>query len=305
MATGVVSLCLNTTGPRWLSRLLLAIAAAVWAVLIAAFVTRPVTDPGRWARETRLPSALTLAAGTAVLGSRLSAAGRPGIAEILLATAAALWLVLLPTVLRRWRTPTVGTSLLVCVAPESLAVLAARLARGTGQRWELYAGAAAYAIGLAAYVMAVRRFDLRQVTRGAGDQWVLAGALAITTLAGSELWESATRLHATGPDRATLHVLTLLVACAAAFVYLPIAAAEAIRPRITFDMRRWSTVFPIGMAALTSLQLSTVLHEHVLADVGTVLAWTALAVWAIVAAGTLRHAITRTANATARIRTRR
>lgn len=297
MATGVVSLCLDTTGPRWLSRLLLAVAAAVWAVLIAVFLVRPVIDPSRWTRETRLPSALTLVAGTGVLGSRLSAAGRPGLAEFLLAAGAALWLVLLPPVLRRWTRPTVGTSLLVCVAPQSLAVLAARLARGSGQRWELYAGAVAYVFGLLAYPLTVRRFDLRQITRGAGDQWVLAGALAITALAGSELWESATILGPTASTRVTQHLLAALIAltaCAAALVYLPLAAAEATHPRPTFDMRRWSTVFPLGMAALTSLQLATILHEHALAHLGTALAWVALAAWAIVAAGTLRHAITLT-----------
>jgi tellurite resistance protein TehA-like permease len=292
MATGVVSLCFHTTGPRWLSRLLLAVAAAVWAVLMTVFLTRALTDRERWAHEAGLPSALTLVAGTAVLGSRLSAADRPGLAQALMAAGVVLWAILLPPVLRRWSTPTVGTSLLVCVAPQALAVLAARVARGTGQQWELYVAAAAYALGLVAYAMVVRRFDFRQVLGGAGDQWVLAGALAITALAGSELWESSTLMGATGSTRTTLHVSTLLVGAAAAIVYVPLAAAEAIRPRVGFDMRRWSTVFPLGMAALTSLQLSVVLQEHTLSQLGKILAWLALAVWTIVATGSLRHAKT-------------
>jgi hypothetical protein len=41
------------------------------------------------------------------------------------------------------------------------------------------------------YGMVVRRFDFRQVVRGAGDQWVLGGALAISALAGSALLEAS------------------------------------------------------------------------------------------------------------------
>lgn len=293
MATGVVSLCFHDTGPQWLSLALLVIAAAVWAVLIIVFLARAVTDRARWVHEAGLPSALTMAAGTAVLGSRLSAAGHPLPAEIMLAGGALLWAVLLPPVLRRWRTPAVGTSLLVCVVPQALAVLAARLAHETGHRWELYAAAAAYALGLVAYGMAVSRFDLRQILGGAGDQWVLAGALAISTLAGTELWNSSRILAAGASTRTTLHVFTLIVGTAAALTYVPLALAEAVRPRLTYDLRRWSTVFPVGMAALASLQLSTVFHENALSPLGRTLTWIALAVWALVTAGSLRAVLSR------------
>ena len=85
MATGVVSLCFHTTGPQWLSRSLCAVAAAVWAVLMASVVAGAFTDHRRWADEAGAASSLTLAAGTAVLGSRLAAAGDTGLATGLLA----------------------------------------------------------------------------------------------------------------------------------------------------------------------------------------------------------------------------
>jgi hypothetical protein len=121
--------------------------------------------------------------------------------------------------------------------------------------------------------MTVRRFDLRQILTGAGDQWVLAGALAISALAGAELGESALQLGSSAAARNTLHAFTLVVASAAAVAYVPLVAGEAIRPRARFDTRRWSTVFPIGMAGLTGLQLSSALH--------------ASALWALVAAASL------------------
>jgi tellurite resistance protein TehA-like permease len=64
-----------------------------------------------------------------------------------------------------------------------------------------------------------------------------------------------------------------------------------IRPRLRFDIRRWSTVFPLGMAALASLHLSRVLHQPTLWGLGHVLSWLALVVWAVVAAGSLRRVI--------------
>ena len=289
MATGVVSLCFHTTGPQWLSRSLFAVAAVVWAVLMAVVIGRVFTDRPRWADEAGAASSLTLAAGTAVLGSRLAAAGRTGLAAGLLAAGTLLWAVFLPPVLRRRPAPAVGTNLLVCVVPQALAVLAARLARMTSQRWELYAAATAFALGMVAYGMTVRRFDLRQILTGAGDQWVLAGALAISALAGAELGWSALVLGSPAETRSTLHAFTLVVAAAAAVTYVPLVAGEAIRPRTRFDMRRWSTVFPIGMAGLTGLQLASVFHEGPLHQTGRALSWLAFAVWALVAAASLAY----------------
>ncbi|MGH3380418.1 MAG: hypothetical protein ACRDP6_37350 [Actinoallomurus sp.] len=290
MAGGVVSLCFSATGSSWLSWPLFAAAAMVWVVLVAVFVTRLLTDSGRWRSEAALPSALTLVAGTAVLGTRLAEAGRPGLAQGLLVVGVALWVILLPQVLAHWSTPTLGTSFLVCVAPQALAVLAARLARGAGQRWEMYAAAAAFVLGLMLYGVVVCRFDFRQVVLGEGDQWVLGGALAISTLAGSVLLDASARLGVLEGTRAALHALASWLGWAAVAAYLPLAAAEVIRPRLRFDIRRWATVFPLGMAALASLQMSRVFHQNALWDLGRALSWLALAAWLVVAAGSLRRA---------------
>jgi tellurite resistance protein TehA-like permease len=156
MASGVVSLCFSTMGVLWLSRPLFAAAALIWIVLAAVQVTRLFSDPARCFEEIRCPAALTLVAGTAVLGSRLAAAGRPGYAQGLLAVGVVLLAVLLPPVLGHWPTPTVGTSFLLSVALQALAVLAARLARGGGQRWEMYVAAAFFGLGLVFYGVVVR-----------------------------------------------------------------------------------------------------------------------------------------------------
>lgn len=38
----------------------------------------------------------------------------------------------------------------------------------------------------------------------------------------------------------------------------PLIAAEALRPRLSYDVRRWATVFPLGMYAASSFALSQV-----------------------------------------------
>lgn len=289
MAGGVVSLCFSTIGPRWLSWSLFAVVAVVWVALLAIFVIRLPAEPGRWRFEAGSPSALTLAAGTAVLGSRLAGAGRPGTAHGLLVVAVVLWAVLLSPVLAHWSTPTVGTSFLVCVATQALAILTAQLARRTGHRWEMYAAAAAFVLGLALYGLVVCRFDFRQVVLGEGDQWVLGGALAISALAGTTLLDTSAALGAPAVARAALRPLTSCLGWAAVAAYVPLAVAEVIRPRLRFDTRRWSTVFPLGMAALVSLRMSRVFHRQALWDIGLALSWVAFAAWLVVAAGALRR----------------
>ena len=78
-----------------------------------------------------------------------------------------------------------------------------------------------------------------------------------------------------------------MVAAAAAVAYVPLVVGEAIRPRTPFDMRRWSTVFPIAMAGLTSLQLASAFPESALHQTGRDVSWLALAVWTLVTAASL------------------
>ena len=38
----------------------------------------------------------------------------------------------------------------------------------------------------------------------------------------------------------------------------PLIAAEALRPRLSYDVRRWATVFPLGMYAASTFALSQI-----------------------------------------------
>ena len=187
MGTGIVSVALSLDGDETLSRILLVIAAVTWLALATIVPLRARRDRARARDDLRTPAALTSAAGTAVLGARLAMLGWTWAGIAALAIAAVVWALLLTPVLAYWRTPTDGSSLVLAVATESLAALAALLAASERADWLLVIALAPFVLGLGFYVFVIARFDLRQLTVARGDHWITGGALAISTLAGKLL----------------------------------------------------------------------------------------------------------------------
>jgi hypothetical protein len=249
MGTGIVSIDLANGGHETLSRVLLAVAATVWVGLGLLLCGRVLFDRRRARREASLPASLTGVAGTAVLGSRVTALGWEAVGVVLLVLALCLWLALVPHVLRAWTVPTVGVSFVLAVSTESLAMLAASIARREHSAWLAIAALAALALGLVAYVFVVARFDLRQLLVGHGDHWVAGGALAIATLACGETAEAARAVGTLTGLAGGLDVAALVL-WIAAIAWLPVLlACELLAPRLGYDARRWPTVFPVGMYA--------------------------------------------------------
>jgi hypothetical protein len=240
MGTGIVSLDLASAGWSAGSDVLGALAAAVWLALAAT---------------GELWSELAGVSATAVLGTRLLGFGWTGAAWPLLALAGGLCAVRLPRV--RLGRRTTGADLLAVVVVQSLAVLAGRL----GGDWLRVAAHGLLAVGLVLYVAIVSRLDARELRRGAGDQWIAGGALAISALAAADIG---------------LRPLDHLLA-AAALAWLPVLiAGELAAPRAGDPGTRWSTVFPVGMYAAMAFAVGLTGFAHVWA-------WVALAVWALAA----------------------
>src|SRR5262245_4480566 len=240
MGTGIVSIALSLDGREALSRILLVVDVAVWVVLGLLLAARIVVHRERARRESRSPAALTGVAGTAVLGTRLTLLGWAWAGIGLLLLAVGLWLLLLTPVLRNWKTPTIGVSFVLAVSTESLAVLAATLAAGEDAAWLLEVALAPFLLGLAFYVFVISRFDLRQLLVGRGDHWITGGALAISALAAGRITLSAQSLGALGGHTGALEGLSIGL-WIAAIGWLPaLVAAEALRPRLGYDVRRWA-----------------------------------------------------------------
>ena len=290
MGTGIVSVALSLDGEETISKVLLAITAVIWVTLAAVAAARVIHDRGGLRADARTPPALTSVAGTAVLGTGLTALGWSWAAIALLVIAACLWVALIGPVLANLERPAVGATLLLAVATESLAELAATLAAQEHARWLLAAALAPFALGLCFYVFVIARFAVRELADGMGDHWITGGALAISTLAAGRITASAKSLSMLGGGGG-VQALTLGL-WIATMLWLPVLVVAEVRwPRLRYDVRRWSTVFPVGMYAACSFVVGTAAAAGAATSFARAWVWIALAVWAVVFAAMLRRAI--------------
>lgn len=289
MGTGIVSVALLLDGQRLLSTILLVIAAAIWLALAWLLPARAITAPERFEEDLGHPTALTSIAGTAVLGTRLTLLGWERFGAVLLVMALVVWIGLVPVVLRNWRTPTIGASFIVTVATESLALLAATLGAADSDAWLVYAALVPFVLGLALYAFVLVRFDARQLGVGVGDHWVTGGALAISTVTAGRIALAARHTGALAGWDAGLRDLALALWCLT-MLWLPaLLACEAARPRLRYSVRRWSTVFPLGMYAACSFVVGELSGIAGITDFARVWVWVAFAVWLLVLVAMLRR----------------
>ncbi|WP_369171811.1 tellurite resistance/C4-dicarboxylate transporter family protein [Streptomyces sp. R28] len=290
MATGILSVALHQTGYETLSRIALALACAAWLALALDFLARLLWDRDRWVKEAATPAALTAIAATTVLGTRFTALGWQPLAEAALALAALLWPGLLIAVVRHWHRRMPGAVFLGCVATQGLALLGATLAASEATAWLAHTALVLFWLGLLLYVVALTRFDLRQVAHGPGDHWVAGGALAISALAGSKLIAAdSARLYLwNDDDSSALRTVTVALLVLDLAWYAALLIAEVAWPRLRYDVCRWATVFPLGMTASATLSVAAAVDVPWLKTPGEVLLWIAVAAWLAVTAGALR-----------------
>ncbi|MGH2833874.1 MAG: tellurite resistance/C4-dicarboxylate transporter family protein [Solirubrobacteraceae bacterium] len=285
MGTGIVSIALSLDGQETLSVVLLALAAAAWVTLAVLLPARALRDRSRFREDVGLPAAFTAVAGTEVLGTRLTLLGWTWAAAALLAIGLVVWLGLIGPVLRNWRTPTVGASFILTVGTESLALLAAALALADHTGWLLDASLPPFVLGLCFYAFVLRHFDRTQLAKGRGDHWVTGGALAISTVAAGRITLAAEHLRVLHGAVETLKVVSLVL-WVLALAWLPVLLfAEARWPRRDYYVRRWSTVFPVGMYAACSFVVGDIASVPAITSFARVWVWVAVAVWAVVACG--------------------
>ena len=317
MATGIVSidagehalplvadglLVLNLAAYGWLLVLLALRIVLFRAELIADFLA-----PGRGA------GFLTLAAGTAVVGTQcLTVVNWPTVALILALAGAAFWLVLIylffaASIVRRIKpgfTRSInGAWLVAVVATQSLAVLvmllAARLSAPGRDNW-LFAGLCLYMLGAALYLLIITLVVYRMVffplraREFTPPYWIDMGALAITSLAGATF-----ALHA--PAGGPLGELVPFVKgfslffWATATWWIPLLVILEIwrhawrHVPLAYETDDWDIVFPVGMYTVCTWTLARALGLGALLWIPAIGVYLSLAVWATVAFGLLRR----------------
>jgi tellurite resistance protein TehA-like permease len=289
MGSGILCVDLYSVGQPVGAAILLWFAAGTWLFLAAVLALRVLCEPARFAREARSPAALTGVAGTGVLGTAFAVHGYYPVAAVMLGLAGVGWALLLTPVLSHWETPVAGVSFLLTVATEGLAVLGATLAVRNGVAWLLIAASAALILGLAFYIVTVTRFAPGQLLTGRGDQWVVGGALAISTLACAKITKAGEALGWLTWMHGFFDVVALVLWCLAMLWLGPLIAAEALRPRLSYDVQRWATVFPLGMYAACSFAVGQVTGITGIGVFARVWTWLAVTVGLLVLAGLIRR----------------
>jgi tellurite resistance protein TehA-like permease len=291
MSFGVVSIDLDIIHQSVLSAIMLWLAAAVWLLLVAVLAAPLAYRRGRFRREAGSPVVLASVAATAVLGTRLAVPDHRVVAAALLAIAAIGWVLLVPPVLRRWRTPTTGISFVLGVATDGVALLSATLSVVFRAGWLLWVAALLVLLGLVFYVVTAARFDLRQLTSGHGDHWIAGGALAISALCAGKVTQAAAALGLFTPLHQVFTVGTLVLWGLAVAWIIPLLITEVVRPRLDYDVRRWATVFPFGMYAACSVSVGLVTGLTGIAAFGRAGTWVALGITLLVFTGLVRRVL--------------
>lgn len=296
MGIGVLALDSRSVGLPALFWLLTGVAWAVWTVLAAAFLGRLLRDRRSWCDAASTPGALTAVAGTGVLGLGLATEGATWPAGVLLAVAVLLWSVLSPRVLAAafGQSAVRGGTFLLCVAAQSVAALAAQLALVTGTVWLLGAGVCAAVVGLGLYGFVLVRFDFGQILRGSGDHWVVGGALAISVVSTGKLVEATQGLNLPVAWLGLGRSVDLVLLAAAVSWYAVLVVAECAAPRPRYDLRRWATVFPLGMTCAAGFAAAGVCGLAAVAVLARALYWPALVMMLLTGCGTVRRILSGT-----------
>jgi len=289
MGTAIISIALSLDGEKTLSEVMLVIAGVIWVALAMLVALRAIRDPAAVRANARTPAALTAPVATAVLGTRLTAFGWGWAGVATLVIASLLLAALLRPVVAGWRSPTVGVSLLLPVAFEAPAVLAATLAALEHTRWLVIGALVAFGVGIVLYVVVIWWFDVHQLAVGCGDHWISGGALGICALAAARITAAADELGVlagTALQDIALGLWLLSVPC-----LVVLLSSEARWPRLRYDLRRWSTVFPVGMYAASGFAVGDVAHAGAITSFAQVWVWVAVATWAIVGVGGIGRGI--------------
>ena len=310
MATGIISNAFFLEDRRAVSDLLFAANLVAYPWLIALTLLRAVRHRhALWTDllDPRLVfSFFTIVAGTDVFGIGVNLRGFAGVAFALWVSALILWFVLIYfsfgvlTFLNTAHGANVvhGGWLIAIVGTESLVILGTVVAPGLGalgptvfvlihMLWGV--GLALYGIFIVLFAHRIFFVDV------APDDitpllWVVMGAAAIATNAGSTLILSETHMPFLASMRPFIDGVTLILWAWATW-WIPLLILFGVwkhgvcRVPLAYTPMLWSLVFPLGMYALASLRLSLAADFPPLRTISRTMVWVALAAWAATAVG--------------------
>ncbi len=309
MSTGIVSLAAWLVGYPGIAAPLFALNIVQFVVLAALYGARAWRYPRRFLADLVShrtgPGYFTLVAGSGILASQFLVLEENTTAGVAFwAAATVLWAVLTYTffmaVMVRRDKPAIehgidGSWLLSVVAAQALAVSSALLSARLDPSWRLELDMMALAFwlwGIMLYIWLMslifyRYLFFRISPRDlAPPYWIDMGAMAISTLAGTQLVLNA-------PDSPLFQRLLpflegLTVFCwATSTWWIPMLVLLALwrygyeRFPLGYDPLDWSAVFPLGMYAAATWQMDRALDLGFLQPLPRMFLWAALAAWTV------------------------
>ena len=304
MATGIISNALFLEDYHQASELLFLTNAVVYAWLAILTVARALRFPQAVWLDLTNPrlvfSFFTLVAANGVFGAGAHLRGVAAAALHLWILALFTWLVLIyfSFGVLTFRSTGHGASvvcgewLLAIVGSESLVILGALIGPSTGDLspavFVLIHMLWGVGIGLYAVFMAPLAYRIFFFTVGAEDMtpllWVVMGAAAISTNAGSTLLLTDSGMPSLQSVRPFIEGVTLIMWAWATW-WIPLLLLFGIwkhgvlRVPLTYSPLLWSIVFPLGMYSLASLRLSFAADFPPLRALSLVMLWISVAAW--------------------------
>jgi tellurite resistance protein TehA-like permease len=278
MATGIVSVAMEDQGFVTVARVLFALNLATYAVLVFAGVARIATSARVVAAElgdhVRGPAFLTIVAGTCVLGVQCTElVGWRSAGAGLWVLGLVSWSVLIYAFFAavtlvepkpRLEHGIDGAWLLATVSTESIAVLGTMVAdRFARPDIVVFACLVLFLAGAMLYILVIGLIFFRWIFRPMGAHmltptyWINMGAVAITTLAGARLIETAPAYAFVAGIEHFLAGFTLFFWATGTW-WIPLLVAVFAwrhlhqRVPIRYDPQYWSLVFPLGMYSVAT-----------------------------------------------------
>ncbi|WP_416233265.1 tellurite resistance/C4-dicarboxylate transporter family protein [Castellaniella sp.] len=319
MATGIVSIGAHMMGYPWIASVLLGLNVVQFLVLWVLYVLRAVRYPrnffGDMVSHLKGPGFFTMVAATGILSSQMMIQlDHIPLGVALWGLSVVLWVLLMYTIFTAFTVktekPTLdrgisGAWLLAVVATQSLAVSSALLAARIGQPFRLELNFLALSMWLWGgmfYIWMMSLIFYRYVffrfppSDLSPPYWINMGAMAISTLAGSQLILNA-------PDAPFLVSLVPFLKGFTVFYWatgtwwipmlLLLGVWRYIFQRFPFeyDPLYWGMVFPLGMYAACTWQLEHAMEFGFLTGVSWVFFHAALLAWAITFYGMVRSVL--------------